>query len=144
MEKAKQILNEAGFAAKESGLGEKIIRKEPSFQFKKNLQAGSQGSEVEALQKCLAKDPDVYPGGEITGYFGDKTKTAVIKFQEKYKEELLTPQGLTAGTGAVLKSTMNKLNQLCAAPSEEVFPLSFTLTTINPVNQPILVKWPLF
>jgi len=129
LEKAKQILEEAGFVAKENGMREKVIRKEPAFQFKSDLQVGSQESEVQELQKCLAKDPDVYPEGEITGYFGEKTKKAVIKFQEKYKEEILTPYGLIAGTGSVLKSTRDKLNQLCAAPLEETISLSFTLTT---------------
>ncbi len=136
-EMAKQLLDEAGFIVKEGGNREKVVRKEPAFQFKSNLKVGSQGSEVEALQKCLAKYPEIYPEGEITGSFGQKTKTAVIKFQEKYKEEILTPQGLTAGTGDVLKSTRTKLNELCAAPSEEVIPLSFSLSV---PNQPILLK----
>ena len=139
--KAKQILDEAGFVAKENGMREKVIRKEPAFQFKSDLQVGSQESEVQELQKCLAQDPDVYPEGEITGYFGEKTKTAVIRFQEKYKEEILTPYGLSAGTGKVLKSTRDKLNQLCAAPSEETLSLSFTLTTlVVTTTNPILVE----
>lgn len=131
LEKAKKILDENGFLEKENGIREKIIRKEPAFQFKNNLQIGSQGNEVRELQKCLAKDTAVYPEAEITGYFGEKTRIAVIKFQEKYKEEILTPYGLNQGTGQVLKSTRNKLNQLCAAPSEETLTLSFTLTTVN-------------
>lgn len=85
----------------------------------------------------MAKDPEIYPEGEVTGYFGNKTKEAVVKFQEKYKEEILQPSGLQSGTGEVLKSTQKKLNELCAAPSEEKLPLSFTLTT---VNQPVLVN----
>jgi len=132
-EKAKEILDEAGFIKKEGGDGtrERVVRKESAFQFKSNLQTGSQGSEVQELQKCLAKDPGVYPEAEITGYFGEKTRIAVINFQEKYKEEILTPSGLTQGTGRILASTREKLNQLCAAPSEEVLSLSFTLTTVN-------------
>lgn len=131
---AKKLLDEAGFQEKETGIREKIVKKEPAFQFKSNLKSGSQGNEVMELQKCLAKDPEVYSEGEITGVFGEKTKAAVIKFQEKYRAEILDPQGLAAGTGEVLKSTRTKLNALCAAPSEETMSLSFTLTT---VNQPI-------
>lgn len=130
-EKAKEILEEAGFVKKDDGARERTISKEPAFQFKSNLQTGSQGNEVQELQKCLAKDPDVYPEAEITGYFGEKTRLAVIKFQEKYKEEILAPSGLTQGTGRVLASTREKLNQLCAAPSEETTSLSFTLVTVN-------------
>ncbi len=134
---ARQLLDAAGFVEKETGIREKIIKKEPAFQFKSNLKLGSQGTEVKELQKCLAKDPEIYPEGEVTGYFGNKTKEAVIKFQEKYKEEILQPSGLQSGTGEVLKNTQNKLNELCAAPAEEKLPLSFTLTT---VDQPVLVN----
>lgn len=140
-EKAKQILDEAGFIEKENGLREKFIEKEPAFQFKSNLQVGSQGNEVQELQKCLAKDPEVYPEGEVTGYFGEKTKEAVINFQEKYKEEILEPYELTQGTGRVLKSTRDKLNQLCVPASEETITLSLTLKTFNAgQDQPMLIE----
>ncbi|MBM3257931.1 MAG: hypothetical protein FJZ05_01815, partial [Candidatus Nealsonbacteria bacterium] len=131
LEKAKELLEKSGFTMGESGIMEKTTKKESSFQFKSNLQSGSQGAEVQELQKCLAKDPEVYPEGEITGYFGDKTKEAVIRFQEKYKEEILAPNNLTEGNGKVLGSTKEKLNELCAAPSEQTASLSFTLTTAN-------------
>lgn len=137
LDKAKQLLTAAGFAETASGTQEKVVQKTPAFQFKSNLRLGSQGNEVQELQKCLAKDTTLYPGGEITGYFGQNTKAAVIKFQEKYKDEILTPAGLGAGTGEVLKATRDKLNAICAAPSQENLSLSFTLTT---VNQPILKK----
>jgi peptide/nickel transport system substrate-binding protein len=104
-EKAKQLLEEAGFVENENGIREKTIKREPAFQFKSNLKMGSQGTEVTELQKCLAKDAEVYPEQEITGSFGEKTKLAIIRFQEKYKDDILTPQGLATGTGDVLKST---------------------------------------
>lgn len=131
LKNAKQLLTEAGFVEKGEGPREKIVEKTPAFQFKSNLQLGNQGAEVEALQKCLAKDAEIYPEGEITGYFGNKTKTAVIKFQEKYIETILKPSGLTAGTGDVRKSTIAKLNELCAAPSAESITLNFTLATVD-------------
>ncbi|OGZ18704.1 MAG: hypothetical protein A2175_00235 [Candidatus Nealsonbacteria bacterium RBG_13_42_11] len=137
LEKAKQLLTEAGFTENENGVREKDVKKEPAFQFKSVLTVGSQGAEVQELQKCLAKDPEIYPEGEITGYFGGKTKEAVIKFQEKYAETILKPAGLEKGTGDVKKSTMAKLNELCAAPSEETLALSFIIST---VNQPVLIK----
>jgi len=136
-DKANELIKESGFTTEENGLKKKTITKQPTFQFKSDLDIGSQGVEVRELQKCLAQDPTVYPAGEITGYFGDKTKEAVIKFQEKYKEEILIPAGLEKGTGRVSKSTRDKLNQLCAASSTETYALSFTLIT---VDQPILIK----
>ena len=137
LEMAKEILKKAKFVETEEGLRRKIIKKEPAFQFKSDLREGSKGKEVEELQKCLAKDPEVYPEGEVTGYFGKKTKMAVIKFQEKYKKEILEPWGFKEGTGLVAKTTREKLNEICAPPPEEILPLSFSLAT---VDQPILIE----
>lgn len=50
----------------------------------KNLSLGSRGNDVKALQELLASDPALYPEGKITGYFGSKTRAAVIRFQEQY------------------------------------------------------------
>jgi len=136
-EKAEQILEKAGFLKDETGLRRKIIKKEPAFSFRSDLRIGSRAKEVRELQKCLAKDPEIYPEGEITGHFGSKTKRAVIRFQEKYREEILKPAGLKRGTGLVTKSTRAKLNEICFPPSEEILPLKFSLTT---VNQPVLIK----
>ncbi len=137
LEKAKTLLEQAGFKETEAGVREKIVKKELAFQFKSNLQTGSQGKEVEELQKCLAKDKEIYPEGEVTGYFGNSTKAAVIKFQEKYKDEILKPNDLEKGTGEVLKSTRTKLNEVCFEKPEEKIPLKFTLAT---VDQPSLAK----
>jgi ABC-type transport system substrate-binding protein len=137
IEKAKEMLNNSGFIETAEGKREKIVRKEANFSFKSELKTGSQGKEVEELQKCLAKDPDVYPEGEITGFFGNSTKKAVTKFQEKYAKEILEPTGLKEGTGMVGKATRDKLNELCAKPVEEILPLNFSLIT---VDQPILIE----
>ncbi|TET84299.1 MAG: hypothetical protein E3J36_01645 [Candidatus Nealsonbacteria bacterium] len=140
-EEAKLQLINAGFLETENGKRVKIIEKEPAFQFKSNLKLGSQGTEVKELQKCLANPPaggpEVYPEGEITGYFGQLTKKAVIRFQEKYKEEILEPAGIEKGTGLVRKTTRAKLNEICFEPPEETIPLKFSLTT---VEQPILIE----
>lgn len=137
IEKAKGILEKAGFLVAENGLREKIIKKEPAFQFKSNLSFGSKGTEVTELQKCLAKDSQIYPEGEITGYFGQKTKEAVIKFQEKYKKDILDPCQLEKGNGEVREKTREKLNEVCFERDEERIPLKFALTT---VNEPILIE----
>jgi len=137
LEKAKEILDEAGFKENEEGKRVKTIKKELVFQFQSDLKVGSRGKEVEELQKCLAKDPEIYPTGEITGFFGNSTKEAVIKFQEKYKKEILEPWGFEKGTGIVSKTTRDKLNEICFEKPIETLPLSFTLVT---VDQPFLVE----
>lgn len=47
----------------------------------RQLEVGSQGSDVSAVQTFLAGDATLYPQGLVTGYFGSMTKTAVANFQ---------------------------------------------------------------
>lgn len=77
----------------------------------RKLTMGSNGDDVKTLQAALLKE-GVYPEGLITGYFGKLTKQAVIRFQEKYTDEILKPNGLDYGTGIVGPSTRAKLNKL--------------------------------
>ncbi|MBZ9578351.1 peptidoglycan-binding protein [Patescibacteria group bacterium] len=131
LEKAKEILDRADFKEKEIGKREKTIKKEAEFQFKSDLKLNSQGKEVEELQKCLAKDPEIYPEGKVTGFFGNLTKEAVIRFQEKYAKDILEPWGFKKGTGLVRKTTRAKLNEICFEKPVEILPLSFSLVTVD-------------
>ena len=135
LEKAKQFLKDSGFIEKNGKFYEP--EQETSFSFKKYLENGSKGSEVTSLQKCLALFPDIYPDGEITGYFGDATEQAVIRFQEKYRQDILDPWEFDQGTGIVAKTTRQKLNQVCNQSIEQDAPITFTLIT---VNQDFLIK----
>ena len=76
----------------------------------RTIRQGSKGTDVELLQTILTKE-GVYTG-PVTGYFGALTKAAVIRFQEKYATEILTPAGLTKGSGFVGSGTMKKINSL--------------------------------
>jgi len=82
--------------------------------FGSNLYYGlMNNSNVECLQKFLKNQGvSIYPEGYITGNFGGLTKQAVIKFQEKYASEILTPVGLSKGTGFVGEKTRQKINKL--------------------------------
>ena len=70
-------------------------------------------NEVDCLQEFLKSHlPGIYPEGLITGNFLSLTQSAVIRFQEKYAEDILIPLGLEAGTGFVGLATRTKINQI--------------------------------
>lgn len=83
-------------------------------QLNNNLYLGmSRNEEVKCLQTFLkSQGADIYPEGLVTGNFRSLTKAAVIKFQEKYAADILTPIGLSRGTGYVGNLTRAKINQI--------------------------------
>lgn len=82
--------------------------------FDNNLYFGLRNnSQVRCLQQFLkSQSPEIYPDGLVTGNFLAATKAAVIRFQEKYGSEILTPLGLSRGTGYIGLATRNKITQL--------------------------------
>ena len=88
----------------------------PCFQLNNNLYFGlSSNAEVRCLQGFLKlQGQGIYPEGFVTGNFGNLTKSAVIRFQEKYAAEILVPSGLISGTGFVGEKTRAKINRILA------------------------------
>lgn len=83
------------------------------YRFTVNLEYGQKGDDVRYLQVFLkAQGLEIYPEGLVTGYFGPLTQAAVIRFQEKYRDDILAPWEITEGTGFVGKTTRVKLNEL--------------------------------
>lgn len=91
----------------------------PGFSFAMDMRLGDTDTDVRELQRVLNASVDTVvsldgegSSGKETTYFGSLTKNAVIKFQTKYRDSVLTPYGLTSGDGIVNKATRTKLNLL--------------------------------
>ncbi len=95
-------------------LGEKELSSFSCGIFENNLYYGMvQNSEVSCLQEFLkSQGSEIYPEGLVTGNFLSKTLAAVIRFQEKYASEILTPLGLEKGTGYFGNLSRQKANAL--------------------------------
>lgn len=135
IKQAADLLDKEDFKISDNGIRIKSVNKKPAFTFTKNLMKGSKlDPDVKELQQCLRKE--VAPNLQISGNFGADTLDAVNKFQEKYRDDILEPNGLNAPTGDVKQATRDKLNQVCFPAGNQTIPLHFTITT---VNQPIMV-----
>ena len=84
------------------------------FNFYRDLKIGDEGQDVLELQKILNQDSETVVAissvgslGNETTYFGQLTKNALIKFQNKYSDKVLTPVGLSLGTGYFGPSTIS-------------------------------------
>lgn len=69
----------------------------------RQLREGMSGDDVKMLQEIMATDPDIYPEGKITGFFGSLTAKAVKRLQEKFCLEKV---------GQVGPKTISKINEL--------------------------------
>ncbi len=109
--------------------------------FTRTLKVGMSGYDVKALQVVMNRDPETRvadrgagsPGNE-TSYFGLATKRAVVRFQEKYREEILNPFGLNVGTGVVGQKTRNKFAFIYKDPKWTGISTPEPVVISNPVS----------
>lgn len=90
----------------------------PTYTFTKTLSLGSTGSEVRELEKMLNACPEtrvaetgIGSSGKEETTFTTKTQSALIKFQEKFPEDILKPLSRSSGTGTLDTLTRNKINK---------------------------------
>ncbi len=89
----------------QSGLKGTVKDIKQTLKLTKRLQRGMRGEDVTILQEMLATDPEIYPEGLVTGYFGPLTWGAVKRFQKKMGVEQV---------GIVGPKTFSKINELLA------------------------------
>ncbi len=75
------------------------------------LKPGMTHEQVKLLQVLLASDSTVYPEGTVTGFFGNKTRNAVRRFQRNH--------GISQ-TGFVGPMTRSELNKMLSASSTAI------------------------
>ncbi|MBI4034077.1 MAG: peptidoglycan-binding protein [Candidatus Brennerbacteria bacterium] len=101
------------------------------FDFNRNLKFGDGLNELEEtnvrnLQTALEKEGFPVSDAEKKGgaVFQEATASAVVGFQEKYRAEILAPNGLPRGTGYVGPATRAKLDKLygCTAADSDKSP----------------------
>jgi hypothetical protein len=68
----------------------------------------TQVARLQAFLRGVERDETV----SVNGTFDDATYNAVVKFQEKYKEDVLAPWGVDAPTGYVYITTKRKINEI--------------------------------
>lgn len=71
----------------------------------KTLRGRMQDAEVSILQEFLSKNKEIYPQGQVSGYFGQLTENAVKRFQTKYG---IDPIGVV---GPITRTKINELIQ---------------------------------
>ena len=92
---------------------------------KNTLAYNSEGRSVVLLQRMLQQDDSIYPEKKVTGYYGDSTQTAVIRFQKEYN---------LSQTGVVDVATRDKLNKIFFSflcPEQTILYPNFLLKKVN-------------
>ena len=89
------------------------------FRFRTHMRFRDYLVDVKYMQIILNADPETRliesgvgsPGNEVER-FGNLTRNALMKFQQKYAEEILYPWGITEPTGIAEIQTLKKLNKI--------------------------------
>lgn len=103
--------------------------------FNKTLKYGMTSDDIKRLQELLASDPEIYPEGIVSGWFGQLTRKAVMAFQKKYGIEQV---------GIVGPQTRAKINEVFSQSSfvslQSSVPIPTTVEQIQAKIQELLEK----
>ena len=91
------------------GFGVVYFANAQSVTFTQTMDIGSRGTHVSALQSFLATRTAHYPEGLVTGYFGNLTAAAIMRFQCA-EEIVCSGTAATTGYGRVGPKTLLQLN----------------------------------
>jgi len=119
--------------------------------FSQNLKVGDANSDVAALREALTREGfpvelgssgGGYPGiAGQTQIFDDAVAAAVTGFQEKYASSILTPNGISHGTGYIGAATRARLNQLYGCGNQALPPSGgSSVTILSPIADARLVR----
>lgn len=109
------IVSDENTASRDSVSGESSS---PSSKFTRNLHFGLKGDDVKHLQEFLNQQGFVVSligagsKNNETTYFGPRTLQALIQFQNFYRDDILAPVGLSAGSGYFGPFTLKKVRQI--------------------------------
>ncbi|MES2014354.1 MAG: Ig-like domain-containing protein, partial [Patescibacteria group bacterium] len=116
----RNAINYSQYAYGTDVVGCQYAKKAPTkavYQFARQLKLGMSGDDVTQLQQLLVRQKFLPANTYTVSYFGPKTVAALTKFQEAHASEILTPQGLTKGTGVMRELTRKSINALLSAGS---------------------------
>ena len=107
------------------------------YSFSRNLTVGMKGDDVTALQNILIGE-GVWTASNIgaTGYFGEVTKVSLAAFQDKHADQILTPVGLSKGTGYFGPSTRSYIASQCVPATPTPTPTPTPSETVTPTPTP--------
>lgn len=119
-EQARAVVTQQETTGPSTGTGSYVC---PATPFIGTMGQGASSMQVMELQKFLNSVPGISVSatgagsvGMETMYYGPATKAAVTAYQNMYANAILTPLGLSAGTGFAGASTIAHINALCATP----------------------------
>jgi peptidoglycan hydrolase-like protein with peptidoglycan-binding domain len=108
------------------------------------LDFGDRGSEVTELQTYLAANPNLYPSGLVTGYFGSLTQGGVQKFQVA-QNIVSNGTPVTTGYGRVGPTTMARINSLMGSGGNPLTSLDkapiFNTPLVQTTNNSATLTW---